>query len=713
MIRRRPLATAVALACLAVAPGSTFAQAGDAATPEGDTAAVVVTATRNAKSVDKIPGAVSVISQPELETQYLLADDPSAALAAYVPGYSPSRQKLSSTGESLRGRTALILLDGVPQSNPLRAGMREGYFADTAIIERIEVINGASAIQGMGATGGIVNYITKTPRTDGTTFAVNVRLASQFRHDNLDWKTGFTVAHKAGDFDLLAYGSTQRRGMAYDGSHRLIGIDVLQGDTLDAGGNDLFLKAGRNFGDQRLQLTVNRFRFEGDADYSTVPANFATDTPTTARAAVPPGRAPANHVRTISLDYRHNALLGGTFGAQLFKQDFTALYGGSNTATFQDIRLAPLGQLWDQSEINADKYGAKATWVRPNLLLDGLEWTLGLDHLRDRSGQRMAGTGRTWVPTLDFRSTAPFVQLEYELGPVTVRAGMRRESADLHVDAYTTLWTYGAQAVRGGARSFSKTVGNVGAVWRFAPGWSAFAASSEGFGLPDVGVVLRGVNRPNQSVDQLFDLQAVVTRNNEVGVNWRGARGNAGISYYDSRSRLGSVIRVNAEGLGVIDRVPTRVRGWELAGEYRVLPTLSATGTYARTDGSTAARAGAPLDLALGARAQGPDKLVLGANWQWLPKSQLRLQATRLADRDTNIGRFAGATSLEEHFRGYTLADLAASYDSRWGKLGVGIDNLTDRQYIGYYPQSVRYKDPLTYFAGRGRTFSASFTRTF
>jgi iron complex outermembrane recepter protein len=706
MVRPHPIPHAMALACLALCQVPARAQ-------ETTMAEVVVTATRNAKSVDKIPGAVTVIGQRELEVQYLLADDPSAALATYLPGYAPSRQKISSTGESLRGRTPLILLDGVPQSNPLRAGMREGYFADTDIIDRIEVINGASAIQGLGATGGIINYITKTPRQEGTRYGVHVRSATGFRHDNLDWKTGISVSHKSGTFDLFGYASVQRRGMAYDGDGRPVGIDALQGDTLDAGGHDVFIKLGRSVGDGRLQLTVNRFNFRGDLDYRAVPADFVHGTPTSSIPGRPPGKPPRNDVRTASLDYRHGALLGGSLTAQLFNQDFKALYGASNTGTFQDARLAPPGRLFDQSEINADKYGAKITYVRPDLLLPGLEWTVGVDHLRDRSGQRMALTNRTWVPTLDFASIAPFLQLEYETGPVTIRAGLRHESARLQVDSYTTLWSYGGVAVAGGRRSFDKAVKNIGAVWRFAPEWSAFVSSSEGFGLPDVGVVLRGVNRPGQSVSTLFELQPVVTRNQEIGISWRGARGSAGASFYDSRSDLGTVMRINAEGLGVLDRVPTTVRGWEVSTEWRPSKTFSAFGTYAKTMGKTAAAAGAPMDLALGARAQGPDKLVLGTSWQPLAGAQVRLQATRLADRDINIGRRAGTINLEEHFHGYTLADLVTSWDSSVGRFGFGIENLANRQYIGYYPQSVYGKDPLSYFAGRGRTFSVSYTRNF
>ncbi|WUR16011.1 TonB-dependent receptor [[Empedobacter] haloabium] len=712
MTQPLPLVRAVGAACLLMAHGAVLAQT---ATPDDadEMKEVIVTATRTAKAVDKIPGAVSVISQRELETQYLVADDPSAALATYIPGYAPSRQKMSSAGESMRGRTTLILLDGVPQSNPLRAGMREGYFADTAIIERIEVINGASAIQGMGATGGIVNYITKTPKTPGTSVTVNARVASQFRHDNVDWKTGLTVTHKSGEFDLLAHGSVQRRGMGYDGRGRLLGIDVVQGDTMDAAGGDFFVKLGRNFGDQRLQLTVNRFKFEGDGDYRNVPAVFAQGIPTSSTEGTPPGMPARNDVKTASLDYRHADLFGGALSAQLFSQDFSSLYGATNTATFQDIRYAPIGTFYDQSEIVADKHGAKLTYVRPDLLLRGLEATAGVDFLRDRSRQQLAGTGRTWVPTLDFKSTAPFLQLEYEFGPVTVRGGLRHESADLRVATYTTLASYGNRLVQGGERSFSKSVKNLGAVWRFAPQWSAFASSAEGFGLPDVGLVLRGVNRPNQSVAQLFNLEPVVTRNNEVGVNWRGALGHVGASMYDSRSKLGTVLRINAQGIGVLDRVPTTVRGWEVAGELRASKTVSAFGSYAKTMGKTAATAGAPMDLALGARSQAPDKLVLGANWQPLAGTQLRLQATRLEDRDINIGRVVGTANLEEHFRGYTLADLAATFDTRYGKFGLAVENLTDRQYVGYYPQSANYKEATSYFAGRGRTFSASVTRTF
>ncbi|WP_093560818.1 TonB-dependent receptor [Pseudoduganella namucuonensis] len=674
---------------------------------------VVITATRAPKAIDKIPGAVMVIGQRELEGQYTLADDPSQALAIHVPSFSPSRQKMSAAGESLRGRVPLILLDGVPQSNPLRAGMREGYFADTAVIERVEVINGASAIQGMGATGGIINYITRSPKKNGTEHTAHVRMSNQFRSDSLDWKTGYSLAHKSDSFDLFGYAGVQRRGVGYDGRGRRLGLETVQGDTNDAGGHDLFLKIGKSFGDQRVSASYNRFKMEGDGDYRNVNAVLAQGIPTTAVEGTPPGAPARNAVETGSVEYRHDALAGGRFTAQLFKQDFASLYGATNTATFQDARIAPVGSLYDQSEIIADKYGAKLTYVRPDTLVQGLEVTAGFDLLHDSTRQQLSGTNRTWVPELNFTSRAPFAQFEYEVGPVTLRTGVRREDAKLDVDSYTTLASYGGRLVLGGQRSFTRNVRNIGAVWRFAPQWSMFVSSAEGFGLPDVGLVLRAVNRPGQSVASLFDMEPVVTRNNEIGVNWRGRQGNLGGSYYDSRSKLGTALRINSAGIGQLDRVPTHVHGWELVGDWRLDRAWTFTGSHARAIGKTATTAGAPIDVELGGRQIGPAKTVLGANWRLSPDGQLRLQATHLADRDINAGRMAGTAILEEHFKGYTLLDLVGGLQTRWGKVGVGIDNLLDRQYIHYYSQSANSREATAYFAGRGRTLSVNWSRGF
>jgi iron complex outermembrane receptor protein len=251
-------------------------------------------------------------------------------------------------------------------------------------------------------------------------------------------------------------------------------------------------------------------------------------------------------------------------------------------------------------------------------------------------------------------------------------------------------------------------------VWRLGGGWSTFVSYNEGFGVPDVGLVLRAVSTANQSVDKLISLEPVVTDNREVGLAWRGRLGSFSASAYDSRSDLGSQIRVDATtGVGSVLRVPVRVKGFEFSGELKPLRDWTLSASYARTRGKTATQPDAPLDVDLGARSQGPDKLVLAAAWQFAAKGSVRLQATRLASRDINVGRVVGTSRLEEHFKGYTLADLAATYGTAWGDLGVGIENLFDRQYVGYYSQANPAGTNDDYFAGRGRTLTVSWRRSF
>ncbi|HEU6455724.1 MAG TPA: TonB-dependent receptor plug domain-containing protein, partial [Roseateles sp.] len=235
---------------------------------------VVVTATRGTKAIDKIPGAVSVITAQEIETQTLVAEDLSAVLAVLAPSYAPSRQKMTSFGESMRGRTALLLFDGVPQSNPLRNGAREGYFADPSLIERIEVISGASAAQGLGATGGIINFISRTPRELGTRQRVELKYGTQGRSDDALWKAGYTLEHK-GEFDALLHVGATLRGVGVDGDGHRLGLEAVQGDTQNSRAGDIFLKLGRDFGQQRLQLSFNKFRLEGEGDWKPVPGNRA------------------------------------------------------------------------------------------------------------------------------------------------------------------------------------------------------------------------------------------------------------------------------------------------------------------------------------------------------------------------------------------------------------------------------------------------------
>ncbi|WP_229466824.1 TonB-dependent receptor plug domain-containing protein [Pseudoduganella plicata] len=114
---------------------------------------VIVTASRSNVERDKAPQTVVVIDKETIERQLTLSSNSSDVLSNLLPSYTPSRGKMNGSGETLRGRTPLILIDGVPQSNPVRPTGREAHTIDYAMVERIEIVQGPNAVNGLGATG--------------------------------------------------------------------------------------------------------------------------------------------------------------------------------------------------------------------------------------------------------------------------------------------------------------------------------------------------------------------------------------------------------------------------------------------------------------------------------------------------------------------------------------------------------------------------------
>src|SRR5689334_20544224 len=88
---------------------------------------VMVTASRVEKPLSTIPNTVTVIDTAALEEQLAIHNDISTVLGNLIPSFTPSRQKMTNAGESLRGRKPLYMIDGIPQSSPLREGGRDGH----------------------------------------------------------------------------------------------------------------------------------------------------------------------------------------------------------------------------------------------------------------------------------------------------------------------------------------------------------------------------------------------------------------------------------------------------------------------------------------------------------------------------------------------------------------------------------------------------------
>ena len=649
---------------------------------------VIVSASRTNKPITAIPNTVKVIDREALEAQLATSTSLLDGLSFAVPSLTPAHQKMTSNGVTLRGRTPLYMADGIPQSTPLRNGKRSGFTIDPAFIDRVEVIYGANAIQGVGATGGVINYVTvDAPESGDLLQKVATRVTSDnFEGDGFHYKLSGLLGKKFDNTDVVFGVAHDVQDLYYDGNGDPIAVDPIQGDTMDSRTWNIFTKAGLDLDEyQRIEVTGNYFDLDGDGDYRVVDGDALAGIPATSESGKGEGDPTYNEALNLSVAYSHANLFGGELTLRGFYYDFYALYGGGTFPAFQDPAIAPAGTLFDQSALSSEKYGTKLTFVRDNTFWDGLQVAAGVDYLRDKTYQELAQTDRLWVPEMIYKGWAPFVQLEQRLVDDRLRLsfGGRFENVELEVPDFTTVAGANNTFVEGGEPSFEELLGNAGIVFDVTEDLTVFASYAEGFTMPDAGLILRGVNIPGQTIDELVDLQPVVADN------------------------LGSRILV-VDGVGQITRQKTEIEGLEVSAAYHFDSGVSTGIAYSQLEGRFDSDGDGSVDKDLDGRNIAPDRInlyveaPLAANWHG------RLQYSKLLDRDFDGG-------LPQHdFDGYSVVDAVVSYrDASLGNFTLGIENLLDEDYITYYSQTLTYVNDSTYFAGRGRAVSLGWQKTF
>jgi iron complex outermembrane receptor protein len=733
---------------LVLAPNPLFAQQADstevASQPESssDSTAdeefepgdIIVTGARTILPATALPLTVEIIDREALAQQVAISGSTVDAISALSPSFSPPRQKLSGAGETLRGRSPLFAINGIPQSTPIRDGSRDGYTIDPFFIDRVELIYGSNALQGIGATGGVINQVTVgPPKQDGVSGRVLVQgtADNDIPGDGVGGKAAGLVGWRGGAFDATVGAAYEKRGAFYDGEGLRIGVDGTQGEVQDSKSWSLFGRFGWQVGEAtRLELLANHFELKGDGDYVVVPGDRLTGLPTSSVKGDPPGDPPSNNVDTISLTLTDEDLWGGDLTAQLYYNKSKDVFGGPvprANDTFQDPSIAPNGSLFDQSANKSRKLGAKFSYERN--IVRGLNATLGFDALNDKTDQSLIQTGRSWVPPTEFISLAPFAQLNLALlgDRVHLAAGARWENDKLKVDDFHTLASttrtttgFGGVDVAGGSPKFKDLLLNGGVVVEPVEGIRAYAAYAEGYTIADVGRILRAISTPNVDVDTFLDLEPVVSNNREIGLELKRGAFDASAAYFWSTSKNGSVL-VAQNGIFNVQRQRIEIQGLELNGTWHTpLEGLDLTAGYSHLNGRTDGTPDDSIDkvnIDLDGANISPDRMNLAANYSQGPFSA-RLQSQFYFKRDFDL--FAGpetpaqqANERENGFAGYTLVDAYARYSTKFGDVSLAVMNLLDKQYITYNSDTTRAGDNLLYFAGRGRTFTLGWTSTF
>ncbi len=592
----------------------------------------------------------------------------------------------------------------MPQSTPIRDGSRDGYTIDPFFVDRIELIYGSNALQGIGATGGVVNQVlVGAPSEDGLSGRVLLQGSGgdNFQGEGLSGKVGGLVNYRAGAFDASLGATVERRGIFFDGHGNRIGVDGTQGDIQDSDSWSIFGRLGYQLSDSaRLELVANRFSLEGNANYVSVSGNRAAGIPSTSVRGSTPGAPPSNRNELVSLSLTDDDLGGGTFTLQAFFNRSRDVFGGGVFDTFQDPAIDPTGNLFEQSANRSRKIGGKVTYERE--ILRDLTVTAGFDTLFDSTEQILVQTDRAWVPETQFRSLAPFGQVNLGLFDrlVTLAGGVRWENVQLKVDDFTTIASAGSTAVSGGSPEFDKWLPNAGIIIEPVRGIRAYGSYSKGYTVPDVGRILRGITTPGVNIDNFLDVTPIISDNRELGLEVKRGPLDASVTYFWSSSDFGQRLVLNADGIFDVRREAVEIEGLEInLGVATPLPGLKLGVGYSNLSGRVDTDGDGAVDDDLDGSNISPDRLNLSADYSSGPFS-VRVQGQYYLSR-----RFEGQPASAD-FEGYTIVNALVRYDTGFGALSLAAQNLFDEYYVSYDSDTVRTTDSDRFFAGRGRTIT-------
>jgi iron complex outermembrane receptor protein len=670
---------------------------------------IEVTGSRTTVVPEESSVSVTIIGREELTKQLAASPDVGAALAKLVPGLSSTTGTISNFAQQLRGRNFTILIDGVPLSTPLRNVHRSLRSIDPNLIERVEVIRGATATYGDGAIGGLINFITR--RVRGVEFDAGGEAGVRFQpHEATDSLGGRLAADVGGDrqgFDWMASVSFEKTQGEFDAHGDRIPPDPqLQGGLADSAIYDVFGRLGyRIDARQRLDFTASYYQNLQDTDYVTLNGDPGRRLTRAIEGILSPlEKEPGNKSTTVNLRYRNIDILGSSFAAQLFTQKFWTRFHWFNYAP-----LRPAGTIHpDQSVLESKKIGARLDIDTPLRFAQGSRVQWGLDYLRDDSLQYME-SGLIWVPEMKQKAIGGFAQLEsYLTENLIIRAGIRRDKIDVAVNDFTSITT-GVSAT-GATLNYAATTGNVGLVFDVTRDHSIYGGFSQGFSLADLGNILRNWTAPT-----LAGLTPDAQKVDSYEIGWRGNWDNvkATVALFRSKSDLGATFVV-VNNNTILVRSPEKIKGAEATIDARLTPNWLAGATLSYTEGEfDPTNTGAYIPLT-GDRI-GPTKFTFYVENQTTPAWVNRLQVYTLDDRKKfGDGRTATGAPIFARgpVEGFTTADLISTYQiDRKQKLSVSIENLFNKQYLPVYAQASNRVD--TYSAAPGMTITIKYAMRF
>jgi len=687
---------------------------------------LTITATR-ADEVQEKSKQVTKLDEKQLE---LLKNGSSGniatVLAKAVPGLSDSSRTITDYGQTLRGRNALILVDGVPM-NLTRDTSRGLSAIDPESIQSIEVIRGSNAIYGGGAAGGIISITTKAAGgepTAKTVIGVQSPLTN-FRTDALsgDIHQYFTGSHN--NFDYTLDFGYQRIGSPYDARGDRVAPEPSQGDLFDADTYSIGGKLGYHIDDnQYLQFAANYYNAEQDSDYASDPSV----------TKLPAGSAPAKAIKGLklkdqnknenqiyNLTYTNKDLLGNKVDAQIYYRDFFTRF-----SPFDARGNANRGKQVDQIYQENNVLGSRLTVTTPLEFLGDTSLVWGGDFSREKSempldifdpkiydqsgGLEFVKIGTlTYLPELTTQSMGGFAQFKHRFNDQwAAEIGTRYEDSYAEIDSFIPLSQLGnptPYTVQGGKVKADAWLYNANVTFSPVDKHTIYASFNQGFQLPDVGIVIRNATAGFNLTSSF--LEPVKVDNYELG--WKGDFSNftSSLAVFHSTSDLGGVQSFN-NGL-ILARTKEKISGVEATLDYLDDNNVWGSGgsvTWMKGR-ETPQNTNVEQDMT-GFRIP-PLKLTGYISYSPTDTWTNRIQATYFGAQDYRLNGVNGFGRYD--VKSYTTADLLSSFViNPKDNVTIGIENMFNRKYYPLYSQLMRNSNNTSHLLASGITLKMSYS---
>ena len=607
-----------------------------------DGEAVVVTATRFPERRLDAPVGMTILSADEI------AQDSARTLPellAHLGGLyardnsgDPNRQ-LDLRGFGITGdQNTLVLLDGVRLNENDLSTTKLSAIPLQSIV-RIEILRGSGAVlYGGGATGGVINVITRLPRPN------------QAQAD------GYLGAGSEGTAEARVNASTagKRFGMSVSGSHFesdnfRLNNRVRQDDATGAlrWGDDqasLALRLGTD--DQRLQLPGTRDQLELASDPS------GSDTPqdwSTRRGSF----VTLQGTRRVGDGLELAADLG--YRDQVSSADYASL-GSYYAATLHSTTLSP------RLRWQASPRGVDSSLVAG---VDLAQWGYGRQFAASPAS---IGTPSATDAASQERS-AFYAQYNAQVTRAAkLTLGWRSE----RVTNELAQTGFGASDQ---SQTRSPHAGELGLQVALAPAWTAFGRAGTSYRIATVD------ENAFTSSGRLLEPQTA--RNRDAGLEYRAGGVHLRASVYTIELENEIYYSPLVVPFGANTNLsPTRRSGLELFGEARIAPHLELSGSlvlqsakFQSGDYGGVDVSGKDVPLVPRALAE------LRAAWRFAPRTQLIASAHYVGPQRYDNDQ---ANDFAQQMPAYALADLKLSREFAAWKLSASVNNLLDKQYYSY-----------------------------